>query len=358
MVLQVSPPDLITGASHLMKTVFTFHEFEADFSLHSEVTHTLDGYAFVHDFAITQGHIVIMQNALDLDLPPFLNGTLCPIHCLLYHPKKPLLVHLIKRSSSSLAQPHPNAGSYSTPAFSALDFTVPDDGWGQGEAVEEWGTGYSATAAASTYTGNSQFVQHIANAWETEGAFGTDITVQYVAYKRMPNFDGWSGPGRRWQDVDPDAQPCSQLHSMVISTGLGSVKTTMVSPRVCEFPKINPTQTGQPTRYVYTSAAIHPVLNRPQQAIASYDTLSGEVDMWTRGWRYYVGEVEFVPRSRLGEEDEQAGWLLCMCYDAVTRSSEVVVLDAANVSSGPVAVVKLPTVVPHGLHGTWVASRD
>lgn len=49
-----------------------------------------------------------------------------------------------------------------------------------------------------------------------------------------------------------------------------------------------------------------------------------------------------------------AGWILSICFDAERRMSELVVLDAADVKSGPVATAYLPIVLPHGLHGTFV----
>ena len=50
---------------------------------------------------------------------------------------------------------------------------------------------------------------------------------------------------------------------------------------------------------------------------------------------------------------EDAGWLLAMCYDAARNRSECVVLDAQKVAAGPVAVMLLRGVLPHGLHGCW-----
>lgn len=50
---------------------------------------------------------------------------------------------------------------------------------------------------------------------------------------------------------------------------------------------------------------------------------------------------------------EDAGWLLAMCFDAGRRRSECVVLDAQHVAQGPVAVLPLRGVLPHGLHGCW-----
>ena len=43
--------------------------------------------------------------------------------------------------------------------------------------------------------------------------------------------------------------------------------------------------------------------------------------------------------------------------DIETMRSDWVVLDAANIADGPVAVVQLPFRVPLGLHGNWFGSR-
>ncbi|HEY5153207.1 MAG TPA: carotenoid oxygenase family protein, partial [Acidimicrobiales bacterium] len=60
---------------------------------------------------------------------------------------------------------------------------------------------------------------------------------------------------------------------------------------------------------------------------------------------------EFAPRG----PDESDGWLLCFAYDRTRDASDVVVLDAMDVAAGPVARIKLPSRVPYGFHGWWVA---
>jgi carotenoid cleavage dioxygenase len=51
---------------------------------------------------------------------------------------------------------------------------------------------------------------------------------------------------------------------------------------------------------------------------------------------------------------EDAGWLLTYLHDAATDSSELVILDAADISAPPVASIALPQRVPFGFHGSWV----
>ena len=54
-------------------------------------------------------------------------------------------------------------------------------------------------------------------------------------------------------------------------------------------------------------------------------------------------------------EKEDAGFLLAMVFDASRGASSLAVLDASDVSKGPVARVWLKHHVPHGLHGEWCA---
>ena len=52
---------------------------------------------------------------------------------------------------------------------------------------------------------------------------------------------------------------------------------------------------GREHRYLYAAAALHPTLNRPQQALLKLDTHTMQSTMWHRGVHHYVGEPIFVP---------------------------------------------------------------
>ncbi|MEA3119653.1 MAG: hypothetical protein QOI13_2923, partial [Paraburkholderia sp.] len=54
---------------------------------------------------------------------------------------------------------------------------------------------------------------------------------------------------------------------------------------------------------------------------------------------------------------EDDGWLLCCVYRRATDTSDVVVLDARDLAAGPVATVHLPTRIPAGFHGAWLANE-
>jgi carotenoid cleavage dioxygenase-like enzyme len=59
-----------------------------------------------------------------------------------------------------------------------------------------------------------------------------------------------------------------------------------------------------------------------------------------------------VPASPAAGEDE--GWLITFVYDAARDGSDLVIVDAADVTGKPVATIALPQRVPFGFHGSWV----
>jgi len=90
--------------------------------------------------------------------------------------------------------------------------------------------------------------------------------------------------------------------------------------------------------------------------ISAFDVASGVLDRWTPGPAVQPNEVTFVPESDSSGEGE--GWLLTYVWDKATDSSALAVLDATDVSAGPVATVELPQRVPFGFHGTWLAGEE
>lgn len=64
------------------------------------------------------------------------------------------------------------------------------------------------------------------------------------------------------------------------------------------------------------------------------------------------GEAFFVPRP--GSAAEDGGYLVTIVTDEQSLQSELVVYDAASMSSQPVARVRMPQRVPSGFHCTWV----
>lgn len=50
-------------------------------------------------------------------------------------------------------------------------------------------------------------------------------------------------------------------------------------------------------------------------------------------------------------------WLLTLVLDAERGCSELHVLDGKDIAAPPVAVARLPHVIPFGFHGTWIDAK-
>ena len=154
---------------------------------------------------------------------------------------------------------------------------------------------------------------------------------------------------------------------------------------------------GRRARFIYGGASLHPTQNLPVQSVARFDLDTGLFKFWTRGSRYFMGEPQFIPKSRCDDPSinplrpsspsaatqnafrangvsdgqlasadaalsklpnmkEDDGWIISIGYDANSGRSEAVVLDAADIEAGPVATLPLASPVGYGIHGSWTPS--
>lgn len=79
--------------------------------------------------------------------------------------------------------------------------------------------------------------------------------------------------------------------------------------------------------------------------------------------RGFVSEPVMVPRplpeaatadSPSVEPSEDDGWILCVVWNGARCASDLVILNAADLSEQ--AVLPMPLALPHGLHGSWAAA--
>jgi carotenoid cleavage dioxygenase-like enzyme len=116
-----------------------------------------------------------------------------------------------------------------------------------------------------------------------------------------------------------------------------------------EFPRHNDTLVGRQVRYGYVGVGEGDFFD----GLRKLDLKSGKFTTHTYGQGRFGGEGVFVPRPDGKNEDD--GWVLTIVYDKAADRSELLVMDAADFMAKPLARVHLPTRVPYGLHGVWVA---
>jgi all-trans-8'-apo-beta-carotenal 15,15'-oxygenase len=274
---------------------------------------TMAGFAFLHDFAITPNWAVFLQNAMGFNPLPYVLGQKGAAQCLASKPGERGRFWLVPRPGSSAAQRHPQP----------LEVPAPEG-----------------------------FVFHHLNAFE-DAASG-ELVIDSIFYADFPSI----GPGQDFRDVDFQAIPEGQLQRCRIdleragSDPAGAVRCAWLEQRCCEFATVNPRRQGLEARFAWMAVTEQERGNAPLQAFEKLDLASGERRLWSAAPRGYVSEPVMVPRPGAAGEDD--GWLLSVVWNGARCASDLVILDAADLSEQ--AVLEFPLAIPHGLHGSWVAA--
>ncbi|MGB3511407.1 MAG: carotenoid oxygenase family protein [Microcoleaceae cyanobacterium] len=185
------------------------------------------------------------------------------------------------------------------------------------------------------------YMNHILNAYEYE-----DEIILYGC--RISSTHLYAGNFK-----DPN-ENIPRMYGWAFNLKTGAVREGMLDKRPSEFPCINHRFLGREMRYGYTSrmASLQPLFD----GIIKYDFATGRSLTHDFGEQRYGSSISFAPR--IGAIDEDDGWLLTFVYDDKEKRSELLVVDAQDMTGEPVARVILPQRVPYGFHGTWVSEMQ
>ena len=173
---------------------------------------------------------------------------------------------------------------------------------------------------------------------------GDRIITEMAQYERPPIGRAGSGV-----EIAP-----ARLVRWTLDLTSGTLKQEALDDRMIEFPRLDERRAGLSYRYGYAAGAGEvdsgvPLLGT--NAVLRYDVASFACESHELGANSATGEPVFVPRDDSAAEGE--GFLLSVVYRAETDRSELLILDAENVSAAPLATVALPHRVPVGFHGNW-----
>jgi carotenoid cleavage dioxygenase-like enzyme len=120
--------------------------------------------------------------------------------------------------------------------------------------------------------------------------------------------------------------------------------------RTGEFPRFDERLNGYPYQHLYMQGRRQ--AKDLADRIMHYDLINdvkhehhfGEDIPW---------EPVFVPRS----EKEGDGYLLTVVYRTAEDCSDLVILNAQQISDPPIAIIKIPHPIPFGFHGNFVKLR-
>jgi carotenoid cleavage dioxygenase len=174
-----------------------------------------------------------------------------------------------------------------------------------------------------------------------------------------PRFDrsAWESSWKWWVGAPGYADtPAigSTFHRWILDPATGRATEEQLDDLVTEFPAINDDHTGAESRYSY--AIGFPGAGLEGYHTVKFDTRTGERQLYDHGPGRMPGEAVFAPAAGASREDD--GYLLTIVSDVLTDSSQLLVLDAADLTKAPVAAVDLPQRVPAGIHGHWIPEEN
>jgi carotenoid cleavage dioxygenase len=194
------------------------------------------------------------------------------------------------------------------------------------------------------FTTDPSYVFHPMNAH----AEGRKVILDVARFDRLVFMERPEAQRSAMEDTSPHP------HRWTIDLDAGSVKEERLDDVIAEFPRVDDRLNGLPFRYGYAAANLEPPASGMPEfnAILKYDFKTGKrQNHHFRGQG--CGEAVFAPEHPGAGEDE--GYLMTFVYDPAKNGSELVILDARNIESEPVARVLMPHRVPYGFHGNWVA---
>lgn len=253
------------------------------------------GPGMVHDFAITDGHLVFFDLPVQLSAESLAEGYGLPYR---WDPAYPARVGLLRR--------------------------------GEPGAATRW------------FEVEPCYVFHVLNAFDVVGEGGEPeaVVVDVVRYDHVFR-DDLLGPSDSLQTLD----------RWTLDLAAGTLGADRLDDRPQEFPRADPRRTGRPHRFGYACQVDPAEHFATMRQVLKHDLEAGTTEVHEHAAGRVGSEAVFVPSPEGSAEDE--GWLLSYVLDQAEGRSELEVLDARDLAAGPVAAVELPVRVPLGFHGCW-----
>jgi carotenoid cleavage dioxygenase-like enzyme len=151
--------------------------------------------------------------------------------------------------------------------------------------------------------------------------------------------------------------PVPSLVRLTIDPAARTCRFDRRDERCIEFPRVADGVCGRPYRFGYAAASGvgAPRTDLPAatfDGLVRYDMATGSATVRNFGPGHFVGEPAIVPKH--DARDEGDAYILSFRYDQATDTSALLIIDGADFTGPPQAVVALPVRVPNGYHGTWV----
>jgi all-trans-8'-apo-beta-carotenal 15,15'-oxygenase len=280
--------------------LLSVYRIRSDGELAQAVTLPVPNIAMVHDFAVTERHLVFLLPPLVFDRERIAAGdTFLDSH--VWRPELGLRVMVLPKD-------RPDAPQW---------FELP--------------------------TG---FVFHIGNAWE-------DARSGTIRLDCMRSDSAWSATTGLKELMRGHYAPREFTRPALMQLDLKTGRATQeLLPQIAEFPRIDPRRVGRRHTQLYAAERVDAPIDRPgYDAVMRLNVDTGRIDRYRYGVHVMAEEHVFVPKPG-GRRD--VGWLVGTALDLKQRQMLFSVFDAQRLADGPIAQGTLARVMPLGLHAVFV----
>ncbi len=322
-----------TGELHAVSYCFTrgnrvdYSVLDVDGNVRRQLEIEVHGSPMMHDFALTEHHVVIYDLPCTFDIEMAARSVPRPMRL----PAKLTLNRVIGRNP--LPDPIVNRVTRGAGVPTTLPYS--------------WDPDYPARIGLLPRTAESGseirwfeidpcYVFHTLNAYEVPES--GEVVIDAVRHDKMfaTEFTG------------PDEGPAS-LVRFTLDLRAGKVREHRHDEQSQEFPRYDERLTGRRHRFGYSIGFEGTVAG---DTILKHDVIVGTTATRRLGQGKEASEFCFVPHADDSAED--SGVLMGYVYDRASDRSDLVLLDAETLED--VAAVHLPARVPAGFHGNWAAT--
>jgi len=263
------------------------------------------GLPMMHDFAVTERHLILFVPPMGIRLWPFFSG-------------KVGLADAIT--------------------------------WDGAQGTELVVVGLDAPHEVRRFKTDAFYMEHTSNAHED----GDEIIVEFMRYDTHRHFEDLVSNVVRGKLGSGAGLSLSRMR---LNTKTGAVQVAPITGEVCELPQVASTRLGQRHRYTYLAGVSQKGASTSElfPAVLKVDSEHGEVSRFSFGEACIASEPLFVRRRDSSVEDD--GYLLVMVYDGKEGCSYEAVLDAQHLGDGPVATARYEHGVTPRFHGAFVRKR-
>ena len=188
------------------------------------------------------------------------------------------------------------------------------------------------------------YVFHPMNAYTDGDKIVADM-MQFEEAPLFPHLDGSIPDNKK-------AEARLNRWEIDLTSNSGSIKKDYLDDHIGEFPRLDERYSMSNYRYgIYASNDGNSSPGISFNSITRYDHETGNKEVFSLSKHDAVEEPIFVPKS--SDSSEGVGYIIALSYLGEENRSDLMIFDAENLSSGPIARAILPHRVPYGFHGNW-----